>query len=78
MPITQSEGSQKDKHFMHMESRKMVLINSLAGQQWRHRHKEQTSGHGEEEEGRTNRMETYILPYVKQIESENLLCDTGS
>ena len=56
----------------------MVLINLLAGQQRRHRDKEQTSGHGEEEEGGTNRMETYTLPYVKQIASENLLCDTGS
>ena len=23
-------------------------------------------------------MEMYTLPYVKQIESENLLCDTGN
>ena len=25
-----------------------------------------------------NSMEAYTLPYVKQIESENLLCDTGN
>ena len=28
-----------------MESRKMVLINLFAGQQWRNRQKEQTYGH---------------------------------
>ena len=28
-----------------MESRKMVLMNLLAGQQWRHRNREQTCGH---------------------------------
>ena len=28
-----------------MESRKMILMNLFAGQQWRHRHREQTSGH---------------------------------
>ena len=27
----------------------MVLMNLFAGQQWRHRHKEQTCGHGEKE-----------------------------
>ena len=63
---------------MHLGSRKMVLINLLAGQQRRQSHKEETSGHSEEEEGGANRMETYRLPYVKQIASKNLLCDTGS
>ena len=29
-----------------MESGKMVLMNLLSGQQWRHRHREQTYGHG--------------------------------
>ena len=29
-----------------MESRKMVLKNLFTGQQWRHRHREQTYGHG--------------------------------
>ena len=28
-----------------MESRKMVLMKLFAGQQWRHRHREQTCGH---------------------------------
>ena len=30
-----------------MESRKMVLKNLFAGQQWRNEHREQTYGHGE-------------------------------
>ena len=48
-----------------MESRKMVLMNLFAGQQWRHRHREQTYGHrerGEEsEKNGENNMETYII-----------------
>ena len=49
-----------------MESRKIlfVLKNLFTGQQWRNRHREQTSEHGEREEecemyGKSN-METYI------------------
>ena len=47
-----------------MESRKMVLKNLFAGQQWRNRHREQTYGHGErggegEMYGKGN-MEIYI------------------
>ena len=30
---------------MYMESRKMVLMKLFAGQQWRHRQREQTCGH---------------------------------
>ena len=42
----------------------MVLKNLFTGQQWRHRHREQTYGHGErggegEMYGKSN-METYI------------------
>ena len=37
-----------------MESRKMVLMNLLLGQQWKRRHKEQTYGHSGEEEGGMN------------------------
>ena len=38
-----------------MESRRMVLMNLFAEQQWRHRHREQTCGiHTGEGEGRTN------------------------
>ena len=53
-----------------MESRKMILMNLFAEQQWRHRHREQTCGHSGEGEGGTNWKsdgETYILPYINQI-----------
>ena len=51
-PIIQSEESQTEKNKYHiithiLESRKMVLMNLFAGQQWRNRHREQTYGHGE-------------------------------
>ena len=34
-----------------MESRKIILMNLCAGQQWRCRHREQTYGHGDGVEG---------------------------
>ena len=34
-----------------MESRKMVLMNQLLGQQWKRRQKEQTYGHSEGRRG---------------------------
>ena len=48
----------------------MVLGNLFAGQRWRHRHREQTYGHGqrEEVEGEMNgesSMEACTLPCVK-------------
>ena len=66
---------------MCMESRKMVLMNLFAGQQWRRRHTKQTVdtvGEGEGGTNSENSMQTYTLPYVKQIASGNVLCDTGS
>ena len=50
-----------------MESRKMVLMNPFARQQWRCRHSKQTSGHGGEGEGTNleSSREIYPLPYVK-------------
>ena len=51
-PIAQSEVSQEEKDKYHivthiyMESRKMVLMNLFAGQQWRHKQREQIYGHG--------------------------------
>ena len=36
-----------------MESRKMVLLNASAGQQWRRRHREQTRGHSRGRRGGT-------------------------
>ena len=55
-----------------MESRKMVLKNLFAGQQWRNRHREQTYRHGERGEegemyGKSN-METYII--ISKIDSQ--------
>ena len=48
-----------------MGSRKMVLKNLFAGQQWRNRHREQTYRHGERgEEGEMyeeSNMEAYIM-----------------
>ena len=57
-------------------------MSVIAGQQWRQRHREQIlwtqwvklRGGTDLE---TN-METYALPYVKQIASGNLLYDVGS
>ena len=52
-PIIQSEVSKKEKNkyhiltYVYMESRKMILMNLFAGQQWRHRHREQTYGQGQ-------------------------------
>ena len=34
-----------------MESRKTILMNLFEGQQWRHRHREQTYGQGQREDG---------------------------
>ena len=58
-----------------MESRKMILMNLFAGQQWRNRHREQTYGHGErggegEMYGESN-METYIT--ICKIDSQQEL-----
>ena len=55
----------------------MVLMNLSAGQQWRHRHREQTDGHGGREGGTDGEssMETYTLAYAKQIASGYLLYD---
>ena len=60
-----------------MEPRKMALMNVFGGQQWRQRHKDQTYGHGQGEEGEGGKngessMEAYTLPYVKQIANGNL------
>ena len=50
-PIIQSEVSQKEKYqyliatHIYTPSRKMVLMNLFAGQQWRSRYREQACGH---------------------------------
>ena len=61
-----------------MESRKMVLKNLFAGQQWRNRHRAQTYGHGErggegEIYGERN-METYITIYKIDSQKEFAVC----
>ena len=48
-----------------MDSRKMILMNLFAGQQWRNRHRERTYGHGGGGEGKgemygESNMEIYI------------------
>ena len=61
-----------------MESRKMVMMNVFAEQQWRHRHREQICQHGgggEDGMDWESSAETYVLSYVKWIASRNLLCD---
>ena len=51
--IIQSKVNQKEinKYYIliYIYRIYMVLMNLFAGQQWRHRHKEQTCGHGEKE-----------------------------
>ena len=62
-----------------MESRKMMLKNLFAGQEWRHRHRERTFGHGVGGKERVGRIESiFTLPRVKQIVSGKLLNSTGS
>ena len=57
----------------------MALMNLSVGQQWRHRHREQNYGDRVGEEGNgENSMETYTLPYVKEMASGNLLYDSGN
>ena len=81
---TRWSKSEKDKCCISMHTygiRKMVLMNLLAGQQLRHRHREETCGHSGGRGGGADwesSVETYTLPYVKQMASGNLLCDTGS
>ena len=63
-----------------MESRKMVLKNLFAGQQWRNRHTEYTYGHGErggegKMYGKSN-METYIT--ICKIHNRNSLYVSGN
>ena len=65
----------------YMESRNMAPMILFAGQQRRHRHKEQTFQHSGERIGWMTwegSLETYTLTYVKQRDSGNLLYDSGS
>ena len=77
-PIIQSEVSHKEKDkyclLIYTESRKMVLKNLFAGQQWRNRHREQTYGHrergGEDEMYGKSNMETCIIIYKIDSQGE--------
>ena len=59
-----------------MKSRKIVLMNLFARQQWRCRHREQTYGQRQREEGEgemsgESSMEAYTPPHVKEIANGN-------
>ena len=59
-----------------MESRKLLLMNPLAGKEWRCRRRERTCGHsGTNGESSTD---IHALPRVQQMVGEKLLCNTGS
>ena len=61
---------------MYMESRKMVLMNLFAGEQWRCKHRKQTgTWRGEEGVEGMEIVAWQHAPYIKQIASENLLHD---
>ena len=78
-PIIQSEVNQKNKYCIHMYmgSRKMVLMNLLAWQQWGGRH----GGHGGWERRGWDEWREYHrnihTTSVKQIASGDLLSDSG-
>ena len=65
-----------------MGSRKTVLMNLFAGQQWRHIENRLTDpGKGREGEGGMNgdsSMGIYTLPYVNCLARGNLLYDSGN
>ena len=64
-----------------MESRKLVLMNLSAGQQWRRRHREQTCGHSGGRRGRRKWREQHGNIYMAtyKIESQwDLLYDSGN
>ena len=59
----------------------MVLMNPFAGQDWRHRHREQTCGASGGRRGwgeLGEQRETYTLSCVKQIPCRTFLYNTGS
>ena len=65
---------------IYMESRKMVLMNLFAGQQWRRRHREQTYGHSRGRRGWDvwRAWHGNIYTIICKTASGNLLCDVGS
>ena len=72
-PIEQSEVSQKNKYhilihiiyiYIYMESKKMVLMDLFAGQQWRCGHRELTCGLREGRE-RVGQMEKVARKHIR-------------
>ena len=64
-----------------MESRKMVVMNLFAGQQWRNRHRDRlmdTRRGDERVRGMERVTRKLTLSYVKQIANGNLLCVSGN
>ena len=47
-----------------MESRKIALLNLFSGQQWGHRHREQTYGHGGGGNERVGQMQRVAWMYI--------------
>ena len=47
-----------------MKYRNMVLMNVFAGQQWRHRHREQTCGHGGKGNERVRQLEKVAWKHI--------------
>ena len=60
----------------------MALMSLFSGQQWRNRHKNRPKDMGEGRRERMRCMERvtwkFTVPYIKQIASGNLLCDSGN
>ena len=77
-PIIHSELSQKEKNkcyiltCVYMESRKMVLMNLFAGQQWKCRCREQTCWHrqGRRERDEWREQAGHVLTTACRIDSQ--------
>ena len=75
-----SPEHQKIVHVIHVKSRKMALMNLLAGKEWRHGCGEWTCGHSRGGRGwdeLRSGIDIYTPSCVKQITSEKLLYHTG-
>ena len=66
---------------IYIDSRKMALMSLFAGQQGRHRHREQTCGHSGGRRGWHGLREQYRNIYMTICKTDrkwDMLCDTGS
>ena len=84
---TEWSKSEREKQILYintyMESRRMVLMNLFAKQQWRHRHREQTCGQCWGRRGRwwdewREKLGCIYTSIWKQTANGNLLCDSGN